>query len=43
VAIFPKSDAKPGDYVDVLVNNCTAVTLLGEITAVYPRVIASQN
>jgi tRNA-2-methylthio-N6-dimethylallyladenosine synthase len=43
VAIFPKGDAKPGDYVDVLVNNCTAVTLLGEITAVYPRVIASQN
>jgi tRNA-2-methylthio-N6-dimethylallyladenosine synthase len=43
VAIFPKGEAKPGDYVDVLVNDCTAVTLLGEITAVYPRVIVGQN
>lgn len=43
VVVFPKGDSKPGDYVDVFVNDCTAVTLMGEITAVYPRVIAAQS
>ncbi|MFZ4785004.1 MAG: radical SAM protein, partial [Flavobacteriales bacterium] len=43
VVVFPKGDAKPGDYVDVFVHDCTAVTLLGEITAVYPRIIPSQS
>lgn len=43
VAIFPKGDAKPGDYVDVLVNSCTAVTLLGELVAVYPRIVSTEN
>lgn len=31
VIIFPKEDAKPGDYVHVKVNSCTAATLIGEI------------
>lgn len=43
VVVFPKGDSKPGDYVDVFVHDCTAVTLLGEITAVYPRIIPSQS
>lgn len=43
VVVFPKGDSKPGDYVDVYVHDCTAVTLMGEITAVYPRVIAAQS
>lgn len=30
VAIFPKKDHKPGDYVNVLIKDCTAATLLGE-------------
>ncbi len=30
VVIFPKKDFKPGDYVMVKVNECTAATLLGE-------------
>ncbi|MEZ4800738.1 MAG: tRNA (N6-isopentenyl adenosine(37)-C2)-methylthiotransferase MiaB [Flavobacteriales bacterium] len=41
VCVFPKGDAQPGDYVDVRVNDCTAVTLIGEITSVYPRVISA--
>jgi len=34
VVIFPKGNAshKPGDYVQVKINNCTQATLLGEIT-----------
>ncbi|MEO8150116.1 MAG: tRNA (N6-isopentenyl adenosine(37)-C2)-methylthiotransferase MiaB [Bacteroidia bacterium] len=30
MVVFPKKDFKPGDYVNVLVNECTAATLLGE-------------
>ncbi|MEO1097331.1 MAG: TRAM domain-containing protein, partial [Bacteroidota bacterium] len=29
VVIFPKGNFKKGDYVDVLVNDCSAATLLG--------------
>jgi tRNA-2-methylthio-N6-dimethylallyladenosine synthase len=32
VAVFPKGSHKPGDYVNVHVTSCTAVTLLGEVT-----------
>jgi len=32
VAVFPKGDAKPGTYVNVKIHDCTAVTLIGEIT-----------
>lgn len=31
VVVFPSGSHKPGDYVQVLVNNCTAATLTGEI------------
>jgi tRNA-2-methylthio-N6-dimethylallyladenosine synthase len=31
VAIFPKENYKPGDYVNVLINSCTAATLIGEV------------
>jgi tRNA-2-methylthio-N6-dimethylallyladenosine synthase len=30
VAVFPKKNFKPGDYVEVLINSCTAGTLIGE-------------
>ncbi len=30
VVVFPKKDHKKGTYVDVMVNDCTAATLLGE-------------
>ncbi len=30
VVVFPKENFKPGDYVDVLVNDCTSATLLGK-------------
>ena len=32
VAVFLKGDHKPGEYVNVHVTSCTAVTLLGEVT-----------
>ena len=32
VAVFPKGDVGPGDYVNVRVEACTAVTLIGEVT-----------
>lgn len=32
VVIFPKGDTKPGDYINVKINSCTAVTLFGQIT-----------
>jgi len=28
--VFPKGDYKPGDFVNVLVNDCTSATLIGE-------------
>lgn len=31
VAVFPKKDAKKGDYVQVRILSCTAATLMGEI------------
>ena len=31
MVVFPKGDHKPGTYVDVMVNDCTSVTLLGEV------------
>ena len=30
MVVFPKKDFKPGDYVNILVTECTAATLLGE-------------
>lgn len=29
--VFPKKNAKPGDYVTVKINSCTSATLIGEI------------
>ena len=37
VTVLPKGDAKPGDFVDVHVTSCTAVTLIGDVVAHYPR------
>ena len=31
VVVFPKENAKPGTYVNVKVNDCTAATLIGEL------------
>lgn len=31
VVVFPKEDHKPGDYIVVKVNSCTAGTLIGEV------------
>lgn len=31
VVVFPKENYKPGDYVNVLVKECTSATLIGEI------------
>ncbi len=33
VVIFPRGNHKKGDYVNVLVNDCTAATLFGEVVA----------
>jgi tRNA-2-methylthio-N6-dimethylallyladenosine synthase len=30
VVVFPKTSFKPGEYVDVMVNDCTGATLLGD-------------
>ena len=39
VVVFPKTmDCAPGDYADVLANDCTSVTLIGELINVYPRI-----
>ena len=41
VVVFPKTmDCAPGDYADVMANDCTSVTLIGELINVYPRTIA---
>jgi len=34
VVVFPKKNAQKGDYVNVLVHDCTAATLLGEILSI---------
>ncbi len=40
VVVFPKTiDCAPGDYADVMTNDCTSVTLIGELIKVYPRLI----
>lgn len=31
VVVFPRGDAMPGDYVDVLIEKCTSATLIGRI------------
>jgi tRNA-2-methylthio-N6-dimethylallyladenosine synthase len=31
MVVFPKQDFKPGDFVDVIIRDCTAATLKGEI------------
>lgn len=33
VVVFPKANEKPGDFVNVKINDCTAATLLGERVA----------
>jgi tRNA-2-methylthio-N6-dimethylallyladenosine synthase len=30
VVVFPRSDEKPGDFVNVRIKDCTTATLLGE-------------
>ena len=38
VVVFPKTmECAPGDYADVMANNCTSVTLIGELIHVHPR------
>ena len=38
VVVFPKTmECAPGDYADVMANDCTSVTLMGELTKVSPR------
>ncbi len=38
VVVFPKTmECAPGDYAEVMANDCTSVTLMGELTNVYPR------
>jgi len=38
--VFPKTqECAPGDYADVMANDCTSVTLIGELINVYPRKI----
>jgi tRNA-2-methylthio-N6-dimethylallyladenosine synthase len=32
VVVFPKGDLKPGQYVNVRTTDCSAVTLMGEVT-----------
>ena len=32
VMVFPKGELKPGEYVNVRALDCTAVTLIGEVT-----------
>ena len=40
VIVFPKAmDCAAGDYADVMTHDCTSVTLIGELTKVYPRTI----
>ena len=40
VIVFPKAmDCAPGDFADVMTHDCTSVTLIGELTKVYPRSI----
>jgi tRNA-2-methylthio-N6-dimethylallyladenosine synthase len=37
VVVFPKTmECAPGDYADVMTNDCTSVTLIGELINVYP-------
>lgn len=37
VVIFPKGNVLPGDYVDVLMQECSSITLVGEVIHHYPR------
>jgi tRNA-2-methylthio-N6-dimethylallyladenosine synthase len=37
VAVFPKGDIQVGDYVDVIMKECTSITLNGDVVAHYPR------
>ncbi len=38
VVVFPKTmNCAPGDYADVMANDCTSVTLIGELIKVYTR------
>ncbi len=35
VVVFPKEDRKPGQYVDVLIQECTSATLIGKIEKIH--------
>lgn len=38
VVVFPKTmECAPGDYAEVMATDCTSVTLIGELTKVFPR------
>lgn len=37
MCVFPRKDVKPGDYVHVKINACTAATLMGEIVETLPE------
>lgn len=37
VVIFPKGDTNPGDYINVKIKSCSAVTLFGQITTEAPQ------
>jgi tRNA-2-methylthio-N6-dimethylallyladenosine synthase len=36
VVIFPRENFKPGDYVNVLITECTPATLLGQVASPTP-------
>jgi tRNA-2-methylthio-N6-dimethylallyladenosine synthase len=42
VVVFPKGNFQPGDYADVQINDCTSVTLIGEVVNIYPRQLTQQ-
>ena len=37
VVIFDRADLKKGDYIDVLIDDCTSATLFGEVTHKYTK------
>lgn len=43
VVVFPKGDSKIGDYVNVLVTDCSLATLFGEIIEIIPSSTKSVN
>jgi tRNA-2-methylthio-N6-dimethylallyladenosine synthase len=39
VCVFPKEDFKPGDYVEVLIENCTSATLMGKAKRITEQLV----